>query len=80
MRLIASDFVTQYRPHPCDLRLWLKHRGGQEREPTVSEEVLRRLGERHEREHLAISGTKNNSGFDFGVAGPPASSNPRVQS
>jgi predicted RecB family nuclease len=53
MRLIASDFITQHRPNPCDLRVWLRHRGEPEREATEYEQVLHRLGERHEREHLA---------------------------
>jgi predicted RecB family nuclease len=56
MRLIASDIVTRYRPNPCDLRVWLRHRGEPEREATEFEEVLYRLGERHEREHLASLG------------------------
>jgi predicted RecB family nuclease len=56
MRLIASDIVTRYRPNPCDLRVWLRHRGEPEREATEFEEVLHRLGERHEREHLASLG------------------------
>ena len=53
MRLIATDFITQYRPNPCDLRVWLRHRGEPERDASEFEEVLHRLGERHEREHLA---------------------------
>ena len=56
MRLIASDFVTRHRPSPCDLRVWLRHRGEPEREPTEFEQVLYRLGERHEKEHLATLG------------------------
>jgi uncharacterized protein len=56
MRLIASDFITHQRPHPCDLRVWLRHCGEPQREPTEYEEVLHRLGERHERKHLASLG------------------------
>jgi predicted RecB family nuclease len=56
MRLIASDFITQYRPHFCDLRVWLRHRGEPEREPSEYELVLRRLGNRHEQEHLVSLG------------------------
>jgi predicted RecB family nuclease len=56
MRLIASDFVTHHRPTPCELRVWLRHRGEPERDASVYEEVLHRLGERHEREHLASLG------------------------
>lgn len=56
MRLIASDFITRYRPSPCDLRVWLQTRGEPEREPTEFEQVLYRLGERHEKAHLATLG------------------------
>jgi hypothetical protein len=56
MRLIASDFVTHHRPTPCELRVWLRHRREPERDPSIYDEVLRRLGERHEREHLAALG------------------------
>ena len=56
MRLIASDFITHQRPTPCDLRVWLRHRGEPEREASIYDEVLHRLGERHEREHLASLG------------------------
>jgi|SRR6266850_777272 len=56
MRLIASDFITHQRPTPCELRVWLRHRGEPERDTSAYEEVLHRLGERHEREHLATLG------------------------
>jgi predicted RecB family nuclease len=56
MRLIASDIITQYRPSSCELRVWLRHRGEPERHASVFEEVLHRLGEKHEREHLATLG------------------------
>jgi len=56
MRLIATDIITQHRPHHCDLRVWLRHRGEPQREPTEFEEVLYRLGDRHEQDHLATLG------------------------
>src|SRR5437879_12026416 len=56
MRLIASDFITHHRPSPCELRVWLRHRGEPERDASIYEEVLHGLGERHEREHLAMLG------------------------
>jgi predicted RecB family nuclease len=56
MRLIASDFITHHRPTPCELRVWLRHRGEPERDASVYEEVLHRLGVRHERQHLASLG------------------------
>jgi predicted RecB family nuclease len=56
MRLVASDFITHHRPTPCELRVWLRHRDEPERDASVFEEVLHRLGQRHEREHLATLG------------------------
>lgn len=56
MRLTASDFITHHRPTPCDLRVWLRHRNEPERDASIFEEVLHRLGERHEKEHLATRG------------------------
>lgn len=56
MRLIASDFIAHQRPSPCDLRVWLRYRCEPEREPTEFEQVLYRLGERHEKAHLATLG------------------------
>lgn len=57
MRLTASDFVSYRRPSPCDLRVFLRHRRQQEAEPGPYDIVLRRLGLRHERDHLATLGT-----------------------
>ena len=57
MRLTASDFVSYHRPTPCDLRVFLRHHREQEAEPGPYEVVLRRLGLRHERDHLATLGT-----------------------
>lgn len=39
MRLIASDFITHRRPTPCELCVWLTHRGEPEREASEYEEV-----------------------------------------
>src|ERR1700728_1686119 len=58
MRLIASDFITHQRPSPCELRVWLRSRGEPERDASGYEDVLHRLGERHEREHLATLGER----------------------
>jgi predicted RecB family nuclease len=57
MRLTASDFASYHRPTRCDLRVFLRHRREQEREPGPYDIVLRRLGLRHERDHLAILGS-----------------------
>lgn len=56
MRLTASDFVSNHRPTRCDLRVFLRHRGESEAAPGPYDEVLRRLGLRHEKDHLAILG------------------------
>lgn len=53
MRLTASDIYTYQRPSPCGARVYLKARGEPEGEPSPYEQVLRRLGERHEQAHLA---------------------------
>src|SRR5258707_6632221 len=56
MRLIASDFMTYWRPSACELRVFLHERGEPEAEPGAFDEVMRRLGIRHEQEHLATLG------------------------
>jgi predicted RecB family nuclease len=56
MRLTASNFVSYQRPTPCDLRVYLRHRNEEEIAPGPYDEVLRRLGLRHEKEHLATLG------------------------
>jgi predicted RecB family nuclease len=56
VRMIASDFMTYYRPSRCEMRVFLRHRGEKEAEPSAFEEVLRRLGIQHEQEHLATLG------------------------
>lgn len=56
MRLTASDIVTLYRPTPCPLRVYLRHQGVEEAEPSEFEKVLQDLGKRHEKDHLASLG------------------------
>jgi hypothetical protein len=56
MRLTASDFVSYHRPTRCDLRVFVRHREEEETAPGPYEIVLRRLGLRHERDHLATLG------------------------
>jgi predicted RecB family nuclease len=56
MRLIASDFITNYRPSRCDLRVFLKQRGEKESEAGPYDEVLQRLGIIHEKKHLQTLG------------------------
>jgi predicted RecB family nuclease len=52
MILTATDFYSYLRPSKCDLRVYLKHRREEEAPPGPYEEVLRRLGIRHEQSHL----------------------------
>lgn len=56
MKLRATDFYTYYRPAECDLRVYLKHKGEKEAPPSPYEDVIRRLGERHEKSHLSTLG------------------------
>jgi predicted RecB family nuclease len=56
VRLTASDFMTYWRPSPCELRVFLHEKGEPEAEPGAFDEVMRRLGIRHEQEHLATLG------------------------
>ena len=53
IRLTASDFYTYHRPSQCDLRVYLRHKGEEEAAPSPYEMVIRRLGQHHERTHLA---------------------------
>jgi predicted RecB family nuclease len=56
VRLTASDFMTYWRPSACELRVFLHEKGEPEAEPGAFDEVMRRLGIRHERKHLATLG------------------------
>src|SRR5271168_767574 len=56
MRMTASDFVSYRRPTRCDLRVFLRHHREEEVAPGPYDEVLRRLGLRHEKNHLATLG------------------------
>jgi len=56
MRLTASDFVSYHRPTRCDLRVFLRHHGEVEIAPGPYDEVLRRLGVRHEKDNLVTLG------------------------
>ena len=53
MQVTASDIYGYYRPSECNLRIYLRHNGEAEAPPSPYEEVMRRLGERHEKAHLA---------------------------
>jgi len=53
MRLTATDIHGYYRPSLCPVRVYLRNRGLAESPPSPYEEVLERLGLKHEKEHLA---------------------------
>jgi predicted RecB family nuclease len=61
MRLTASDFISNHRPTRCDLRVYLRHQGVEEAAPGPYDEVLHRLGLRHEKDHLATLGAFTNA-------------------
>jgi hypothetical protein len=56
VRLLASDVITYYRPSECELRLFLRSKGEPAEEPSEFDKVLRKLGMRHEKGHLATLG------------------------
>jgi predicted RecB family nuclease len=56
VRMTASDFVSYHRPTRCDLRVFLRNHGEEEVAAGPYDEVFRRLGVRHERNHLATLG------------------------
>jgi predicted RecB family nuclease len=56
MRITASDIYNLYQPSFCELRVFLKERGGAEVEPSEYQKVLQELGARHEKNHLNTLG------------------------
>jgi uncharacterized protein len=57
MRLNASDLIALHRPSSCELRIFLRHAGEAQESASEFDKVLRRLGTRHEQEHLQSLGT-----------------------
>jgi len=53
MRITAQDIYGLYSPSECALRVFLRARDEPEAEPGPFEQVLMRLGQRHEAGHLA---------------------------
>ena len=53
MKLSASDFYSYFRPSKCGLRVYLRYIGEPESPLGPYDEVIIRLGERHEKAHLA---------------------------
>jgi predicted RecB family nuclease len=56
MRLTASDIIRLHRPTPCALRVYLREQGEPEAEPSVFDQILETLGQRHEQAHLDTLG------------------------
>ena len=54
LRLTASDFYTYFRSSKCEVRIYLKSIGMEEGPPGSFDEILLRLGERHEKAHPTI--------------------------
>ena len=52
MLLKASEPYSLHNPSKCELRVYLRHKGEKEEPPGPYEEVLRVLGDRHEKAHL----------------------------
>ena len=48
--------MTYWRPSACELRVFLHEKGEHRAEPGAFDEVMRRLGIRHEQEHLVTLG------------------------
>jgi predicted RecB family nuclease len=53
LRLTAQDFYCRHTPSECDLRVVLREKGIGEAPPSEFEQVIMRLGKRHEEQHLA---------------------------
>ena len=52
MLLKASDPYSLHNPSTCERRVYLRHQGESEEPPGPYEQVLRVLGDRHEKSHL----------------------------
>ena len=53
MDLSPATIYSLHCPSPCELRPWLLAHGAPEAEPGAFQQVLARLGRRHEANHLA---------------------------
>jgi len=66
MNLTASDIYGYYQPAVCARRIYLRHVGEPEAEPGPYEQILFRLGKRHETDHLVSLGeVEDLSSVDF---------------
>jgi hypothetical protein len=65
MQFRASSPYDYYRPSKCALRVALRHRGIPEAPRSPFDELLAKLGMRHEKAHLAsLPGVVDLSGLD----------------
>ncbi len=53
LAITPSDFYSLYSPSKCELRLYLKQSGIEPAPPGAFEQVIFRLGQRHENNHLS---------------------------
>ncbi|MFZ3136546.1 MAG: TM0106 family RecB-like putative nuclease [Thermodesulfovibrionales bacterium] len=53
LKIKPSYFYTLYRPSKCDLRLYLQQKGLEPAPPSEFEQLIFRLGQRHEKNHLS---------------------------
>jgi predicted RecB family nuclease len=53
VKITAQDFYSLYAPSECGLRVYLRAKKEPEAEPSEFEQVLQRLGQRHQAAHLA---------------------------
>jgi predicted RecB family nuclease len=58
--ITATDLVSYHRPSECELRLYLRHHGEQEKASSEFEQLLSILGKRHEANHLSCLGAHLN--------------------
>jgi len=56
LRFTPTDIASYYRPKPCERRVLLRHLGEKEAQPSAYDEVIRRLGQRHEHNHASSFG------------------------
>ena len=53
LEITPSDFYSLYSPSKCELRLYLSQKGVESTQPSEFMKVIFKLGQRHEKNHLA---------------------------
>lgn len=56
MHIAVSELIPYYRPSECGLRAYLKKRGHEEEPRSEFDELLVKLGRKHEKDHLSVLG------------------------